>query len=294
MGLDAVLSAVRDNVVQALITAGLTVDPAQVFKGWPTATQLVEVLGQPGGKQYQISVYPLPGQNVTRWLDDPMIYQAPDVQLTAAVAGSALTLGGTVVTGNTYNIHAFMRGINADVFAQALDTDTPATAAVKVANAVNALAIAGVSAAATLATINLTGAEWERCNVGGTGLLAQETMRIGRKVQVTVWTTNASVTQDESLRLTITDAILASVGTKANHFVTCSDGTVAYVMYAGDSYDDDSQSSYSLYSAALVFDVEYSQLAITDATQIGVVIPTTTETSPAGLTQTKTQYIGGP
>lgn len=294
MGLDAVLSAIRDEVVTALTTAGLNVNPAQVFKGWPTATQLVEVLGQPGGGEYQISVYPLPGTNVTRWIDDPMVYAAPDVQLTASVAGSALTLGGVIVTGNVYNIHAFLQGINADIFAQALDTDTPASAAIKVANAVNALAIAGVSAAATLDTITLTGATWERCNIGGTGQIAQESMRIGRKVQVTVWTTNAAVSQDASLRLQICDAILAYLGTKQNHFVTCSDGTDAYVMFAGDSYDDDSQSSYSLYMGALVFDVEYSVFDITDATQIGVVIPTTTETAPSGLTQIKTQYIGGP
>lgn len=286
MGLDSVLTTIGNAVATATNAAGIT-QGAQTFKGWPTSTQLVDLLAQVN-INYVVSIYPMPARNATRWLDQDAYYVPPDVTLVASVTDSqtlnfALTGGTTMV--NAYNVHSFIKGVNADILVQPATTDGVDNVATEVAAAVNALAVAGLSAAASGANVVLTGGQWQFCNVGGTGLYNYEGTRIARPVQVSIWTTGDTATTidpDRSLRLAVYDAIVGLMGTKGTHFYTDpTDGTPIFLLYGGDDLDDESQSSYNLYVARILFEMEYSVNASLPATQVGAAI--ITETLSTGL-----------
>lgn len=295
MGLDSVLNAIRREVTNAINAAGIP-QQGQVIKGWPTAPQLVEILAQPTS-EWQVSIYPLPSRPGTRWIDDDLGTTAPIVYLLGSVSGNTLTLTGAGVpaidTTTDVNIHAFIKGVNADVFAIGSPGDDPSATAIDVANAVNALSLPGITATPTANTVVLSGAVWQSVNIGGTGTRSTEATRLKRMVQVTVWSTGDATSPqgvDSTLRFAILDAILTNLGTRRKHFIRADDGTQVYISSHGDTADDDSQSSYSLYASFIYFDIEYSLASVTPATQIGVAIPTTTVDS----TLITTDYIGGP
>lgn len=274
MGLDSVLSTIVNQISAAINSAGIT-QPSQTFKGWPTAPQLVEMLGQ-SNSQYVVSVYPYQGRNVTRWLDYDGYYIQPVVTLQGDI-GPDSTVSFSLSTGTTmgalYNVHAFIKNVNHDFLVQPATTDNPDAVATALAGQVNALAVPGLSALASGHDVVLTGGQWQFCNVGGTGSLVVEANRVSRITQVSVWTTGDTedtVDPDSSLRLAVYDAIASQVGTKDEHFYyDQTDGTPIFFMLNGDNFDDDSQSSYSLYVARLLYDMEYSINARIPATQVG-------------------------
>lgn len=294
MGLDSVLSAIRRDIANAINAANIP-QQGQVIKGWPTAPQLVEILAQPNN-EWQVSIYPLPARSATRWLEASLGYTAPQVYLAASVAGDTLTLteaGTPPSDAGDVNIHAFIKGVNADVYAVGSPTESLDDIAIAVAAAVNALSRAGITATPSANTVVLSGALWDSVNVGGTGSFITEANRDARLVQVTIWATGGTTSDgdiDHTLRFSLVDAIKSNLGTRRKHFIRDETGTQVYINYHGETPDDDSQSSYSLYASIIYFDVEYSVQVVTPATQIGVAIPTIT----VDLTHITTDFIGGP
>lgn len=292
MGLDTALTAIGENMAAILDAAGLP-SSGIVFKGWPTSTEIVKVLGQVN-VNHVISLYPLPARNITRWLDKSYRYVQPDVTLDGVINTNTLAFSGTAPAAGkpNFNVHAFIVGVNADVYAPVVVGDSLAAIATKVANAVNALALPGITAAPSGAGAVLTGAAWKNVNIGGTGSYERESSRVGRQLQATIWTTGASDPNDidKSLRYAILDAIVAGCGTQDEHFITDSTGEPIYLLYHGDTPDDNSESSYSLYVAHVFFDMEYSMRTVQPATQVGV-IENTLQVNQYAPT---TKFIGGP
>lgn len=290
MGLEAVLGQLRTEINNALLADGIS-QKGQVINGWPTAPQLVEILGQPDN-EWQINLFPLPARNATRYIgENGYAYVAPVVGLTAKInqLGNVLTFGGTVTP--PLNIHAFLAYHNADMLVSANATATPQTIAAEVAAVVNSAHLVGVSASATGPSVALTGDTWEVCNIGGTGTITRgESLRTSRLVQVSIWTTGGleGTDPDGSLRLAMFDSITSQVGTVQNHFMTLPDGSSAYIMFEGDKFEDDSQSSYSLYVAKIYFTLEYALFRSSPATQVGNITATTTNGQ-----STITTIIGG-
>lgn len=299
MGLDSVLTAIAEAVTAAINAAGIT-QPGQVYKGWPTATEIVKVLGQPNA-QWMVSVYPHNARNATRWIENDAITSRsfPAAYLSATVVGNSMTItgAGAIPVGNApINVHAFMHGVNADVYAVAHAGDSDTMVASGIAQAVNALGLPGISAVNVANDVVLTGAVWDFANFGGTGSYAFEATRVARQVQITIWTTGDPTDPlniDNSLRFSILDAIVGLIGTRQNHFITDSTETVVFILYASDIADDESESSYSLYASHVFFNVEYTAHVIVPATQVGVVEPTTTVQTPTTASVTNTEFIGG-
>lgn len=292
MGLEAVLGLLRGEINQALITDGLS-QAGQVINGWPTAPQLVEILGQ-SDDEWQISLYPFPGKNATRYVGERGgTYTVPVVNLKATIdplTGRTLTFSGSVPTA--LNVHSFLSFNNFDAYVGAPSGSTPAQIAAATAAYVNAQSLKGTTASATGPSVTLHGDMWDVCNIGGQGTITSgETLRTSRLVQVSIWTTGGlqGTDPDGSLRLSMFDSISSQIGTALNHFLTLPDGSSAYVMYEGDKFEDDSQSSYSLYSAKIYYELEYALFRSTSAWQVGAIAATTTINGQS----TSTTYVGG-
>jgi hypothetical protein len=292
MGLEAVLGQLRSEITQALITDGFT-QKGQIITGWPTAPQLVEILGQPDN-EYQISIFPFPAKNATRYVGERGgTYKAPVPGLTSFIdeTETVLTFGGAAV--NAQNIHAFLALHDVDAYVAAPAGMTPPQAAAAVAAYVNAASLKGVSATAIGPSVTLGGDMWEICNIGGSGLITSgETLRTSRMVQVSIWTTGGltGTDPDGSLRLAMYDSISSQIGTVANHFFTLPDGSSAYVVFQGDNFMDDAQSSYSLYVAKIYLYLEYALFRSSAATQVGDIVASTT----IGQSTTTTPIGGEP
>lgn len=288
MGLSAALAALRKAITDSINAAGIT-QKGQVIFGWPTAPQLVEILGQPD-VEWQISIYPLRASNVTRYIGESAVVGRPIVNLTRTINGATITFAGSATP--PVNVHSFLADLNEDVYIRTQPGQSPDDVADSVATAVNDLALPDVSASATGPAVTLDGATWEFCNIGGVGTVTTgEQLRTSRIVQVTVWTTGdtSDADIDNPMRLTLYDAITSRLGTVGQHFLTLPDGSSAYVAFAGDDFDDDSSSSYSLYAAHIRFEFEYAVFLQTPATQVGdIAVTQSINGQEAGTT-----YIGG-
>lgn len=291
MGLEAVLGLLRTEITAALATDGIS-QRGQVLNGWPTAPQLVEILGQ-ADDEWQVTLYPFPGKNVTCYIGEGGgTVTPPNVALKAFLdpTGTILTFFGTVPA--PINVHSFLSFNNFDAYVAGAAGATPAQIATATAAYVNAQSLHGVTASAAGPAVKLTGDMWDVCNIGGTGTITTgETLRTSRLVQVSIWTTGGleGTDPDGSLRLAMFDSISSQIGTRLNHFLTLPDGSSAYIMYEGDKFEDDSQSSYSLYVAKIYYELEYALFRSTSAVQVGDIVATTTINGQ----KSQTTSIGG-
>jgi hypothetical protein len=257
-----VLDTLAVAITSALNAASISA-PAQVVVGQPVSTELTKILN-PG--DYQVSIFDRRGtmQSEARYPEATLFpIGTPVSTLTVTVTPPnannqpwTIALGGTVGAG-AY-IKAFVGYPVGVASVSCAANETLAAAATALATAINALAISGVVATVSGTNVMVTNSPICLANVSGTGyVLAQEVNRIGRSVQVSIWTPNPQ------LRFTVSDAIQSAVGTYAQPFLTLSDGTQALCLLAGGAgsgLDDDSQSSYSLYLEHLIFHVEYAVL----------------------------------
>lgn len=239
------------NAIETALTAADAPGKGQVYIGWPTGTEETQKLGA-SDIEGSITVYPLHGQDATRYPADAVLLTAPVVNLVATVAGDTVTFSGE--SDVAYNIHGFIGGKTVDAYYQTTASESLANVATGVAASVNALAISGVHATPSGDAVTITGGQFSEVNVGGTGTIAIEQRRVRQMVQVTIWL------NDFIARFEVADAIMMSIGTATNHFLTLSDGSQAFIEYQTDHMDDSSESSYSLAAHHIVYMVEYGIL----------------------------------
>lgn len=278
--LQDVAETIQVYVAGLLNAAGIT-QKGQVVVGWPATPDLTQILGQ-AGEQWQVSVWPCDDtKNTSRYEATSFKLASPNVPMTATVAGDILTFGGSVIAG--LNVHTFVGRFLQDAFYQTTSLDTLGSVAVGVQNAINALSVSGVAAAASGDSTTITGSPLLRCNVGGAGLVsAKEVGRVSRSVQVSVWA------PDPVIRWALADPIITGAGEADSTYLTLSDGTPMFVLYECDSMRDKAQSSYSLYEHHMRFHVEYGIIKYLQGTQVESV--EITETLNGG---TPVTFVGG-
>lgn len=251
------LDTVAQLCTTAINAAGITT-PMQVFKGWPVAGDLTNILAQ---QQCAVSVYDHGhAKQGLRYIGKADHQLVPTNGGTIVATATPSTGALSFAYGSGYssvpaglNIHTFVGSgaTLADAYYQTLATDTPATIATAVIAAINALAISGVVATSTgSGTLSVTGSPALKCNVGGFATFAKEAGRQLRTVQVSVWAPNPA------LRQSIAEAILENVGVADIPFITLTDGTITWFRYDSDTISDESQADYSLYEHHILFNAE--------------------------------------
>lgn len=288
MGLLAAIDAVRTACRSGIIASGLTVNPAQIVRGWPVGTELTKILSQPTViKPYQVSVYQLPGakQGEVALATAPRTVQAPAPStLTAAVSDNVVTFGGAPQAGA--NVHVFLDEPQADAFYQVTAADTLASIATALAAAINEVNFLGVTAMASGDAVTISGASSIAANVGSPTTMSVallEAQRIECNLQVCVWA------NDPLLRVQVRDAIVQNVGTRDIPSLPLGDGSLMMCAYATDKMIDKSQSSYNLYQHNIVFKCSWGENRIVKATQIAAVKSIINQNDDPAVTQ----YIGG-
>ncbi|MDE2099946.1 MAG: hypothetical protein KGL39_22020 [Patescibacteria group bacterium] len=276
--LDDVVNTLNSAIGNAIVAAGVVgttinnpvknltfqVAPGQVERGNPLVTEIVNIFAQ-GDGQWQINTWPLKAKATTRWSPfDGVAYTPPASPLTASRSGNTFTLAlaGSITTP----LNAWVVANNAGgAYAQIVSSDTVDTAAAKIIAAVNAANIPGVSASGSGASFTIAGASRIAVNIGGSGAANYEVERLQRLVQVDIWAS------DPYTRSLLADAIEQRVGTTLNTFLNLPDNTGLFVSNAGNAWDDDSQSSYSLYIEHMTFEIEYGVMFSDTVVQLGAV-----------------------
>lgn len=257
--LQDVQESLKTAIVAALAAANAP-GLGQVYIGWPVGSEEVQKLGQPV-PEGSITIFPIrSSQNATRYPWEPTILSAPVVNLIVTVAQNVATFSG--VSDQAYNIHGFLSGKTVDAYFATTASQALSSVATAFAAAINALSVPGITASASGDAVTLAGGQFQVVNIGSFGTFAIEEFRIRRTLQVTVWI------NDVNTRWLVVDAILTAIGSSTNHFLTLTDGTVAYIRYMSDVMDDSSSSSYSLYAHHLWYEVEYGQVQTGEAYEI--------------------------
>lgn len=280
--LDQVCALLKTEVTNVLNASGQTFPPLQVLVGWPYGQSLSEILGQ---AQAQVTVFPLSKASQNRTSRKPQWQTSvqPAVPLIATIAGLTttwtITFSGSVIPG--LNVHTFPDNHVADAYFQTASGDGLPAAATKTRDAINALAIGGISATASGNVVTVTGCPTLRCNIGGKATMIQEVRRTMTPVQISVWAAKGPVRNQLGA---ILEAGLAP--SYPSPFITAPDGTQVWVRWRNSpQWNDDVQLSYSLYVWHCVLECEYATTQSTDATTVESV-GTTVGTAP-------TSYTGG-
>lgn len=260
--LSQVLTAIKTATISALNDAGITT-PAQVGIGHPNYEDLTKIIT---ASEYQVSIFTDDSgtKDTSRFLPQWAVKTKPNVTLQATISGDTVTFSGTVPSsGSQFNIHTIVGSPLQDAYCQTVAGDSPSTVAARVASAINALGIAGVTANASAGVVTVSGSSNLICNVGGSGTMAREVLRVCRLVTITSWC------PDEVLRDNTEDAIISSIGNAGNRRLALGDGTNAILWYKDNHWDDDHEQDFSMYRSLMFYTVEYSVLQTQQATQIG-------------------------
>lgn len=254
--LSDVLTTIASQIVTAINDAGITAS-GQVGAGWPNYEDLTKIIN---ANQWQVSLYTKNAgtRNTSRFLSKPGILNPSSTSLAAAISGNVITFTGSVPTSGA-NIHALFGNPLTDSLAQVSSGTSLDDVASAVAEAVND---AGGTAVASGATVAVTTTAL-KCNVGSNALLAQESLRVCRDVQVTAWC------PDPDTRASLSSAIVGAIGTQLAPRITLPDGSTAWVRYQNDYWNDERELDFSMYVAYAFFQVEYASYATFDATPIG-------------------------
>ena len=275
--IEMVMDAFGIATQAAIANLGMTV-PAQGYKGWPVGSELTEILNQ---GQYAVSFYPLPGGRKVQprgFFHQDITVNVPTLTVNLDQFGSTLTFGGTVSPCNLNVIinHPFFG--NRFAYYRVQSFDSLSSIAIVVAAAINTLP-PGVSAFPNGSSVTVSGSRGVKCNIGGSGTITQEVLRVEQRMQISVWAPtafsnsgNPAIDNPLSLRSAITDVIISNIGSEANPFLITADGKYVRVkLSAPPRYVDDSQSDYNVYESHIIFTAEYAYYNTDNATQVGVI-----------------------
>lgn len=246
--LDALVSEVR------LAIAGLP--PALVYAGWPTQANLQDVVAK--GIQSHVSVYALPGErNTTRFARDLVVEQPPSLSLQARTERELLTFEGTTATDQ----HVSVRIDAGPPIAYPVPKGmTLANVALGVADAINAVGLPGLRAAALGPTVILSGAMAPRLAIaiGGTGRLARLLRQQEKQFMLTVWAPAPDI------RERLAEAIDGRLGTMDR--LPLRDFP-ARIRYQG-TYEEEPLDRLPVFRRSLTYSVEWAKTLTLPATQV--------------------------
>jgi hypothetical protein len=213
--------------------------PCRVYRGWPNPLALDADLA---AGRVNVSVFPMDGatRNTTRYGDD-WLAAPPPATLTVAVAGNAVTFGGTADPDQLAGIAA---GGHSYVYRTQVN-DTPPVVAANLA----ALARADFLVQLVGATLALPGAHDLIGRVVADAASLKQVRRQSQRFSVISWCNDPAVRDTVAAAI---DTALASL-----RFIALPDGTQGRLIYAGGATLDQSQDA-ALYRRDLLYDVEYA------------------------------------
>lgn len=282
---DEVAQAIADATLSLLNGSGVTNPPFQCGVGWPFGNALSEIVGQ---GQAQVTVFPQAEASRTVTNRKPVwrVISEPEPTLFANVTATDTTatilLYGYPTVGN--NLHTLLtftpsgsfivnpgQAVEYDAFYQVQGGDTLEDVVAGVAAAIEALGLAiTVNAAGETITIAplVDSPTIRSCqvNIGGNSTMAQEVARVMMPVQVSVWAADGPTRNSMSKQ--IEGGLCIGIQPQDN-FLYASDGSAIRVRKRGSPrWVDQSQSSYSLYEAHVIYECEYPVLQIARGTQV--------------------------
>lgn len=264
--LDQVTAALVTAVTAALNSVGLAAR-GKVAQDWFAPADLQSLLAA-GGVGISV-VATAVSRKTTRWA--PITYPIDPAQLaipfTATIVGRTVTFAGSIAANvNTVVLVGYPQtAVSVTTTAQ----DTLPTFAQRLAAAIVAANIPGVSASANGATLTVVGSDVV-VNLGATVTAQREVGRIDQRFQVTIWAANGDV------RGAVEGALLDAVGTSDNPWTVLGDGgPAAWTRYAsGPSRKDERVEDLMAKRADVFFDVEYALLTPVPLTQVGAFVST--------------------
>lgn len=238
-------TALYPNGVGSPSAAGVGV---VVRTGWPVPAQLKAIIAAGNA---MVSVYQMNGmgKNTTRFLgDDDAQAVIPPAELTLAVAGNRITVGGTINPGE-----AAMLAVNYQPYSHAVvQADTVNTVA-----AALAAQIPGASANGAVITIN--GVFDIRPAVSVPVTTQAEVGRQAQVFMLTAWTPTP----------TARDAIIRSIelSFKLQPRIVMPDNSWARLLYRG-TIEQDGNEKQGIYRRNLLYEVEYVLLSPTTSNTV--------------------------
>lgn len=250
------------DVLVGLITAAIypngTSQPpvggvqAKIYQGWPDPATLASDLA---AKVAHISVFPTAQEKVTtRRMPEWQQLNAPAPTLTATVAGTQVTIGGTVSTPQAVDL--IVDGQDYAYAVQAGDT------LASIASALAALVNAKQPASAAGAVITVPGSHKILARVVSSGTSGREVALEERVFRISVWAD--CFDRREPLAKAI-QPMLADLS-----HLTMPDNTSAIASYAG-SQQIDTEQKQGIYRRDINLTVEYSTVLTRTDTTVGIV-----------------------
>ena len=237
-------------------------DGVKVYAGWPVTAALDADLAL---GITNVSVYPLPWWTSTPYqiLDQTYVQKPVTYGLSVSVAGGAITVTGTPVSGEVLTVVAD----RAFIFSA-----SGATAAA-ILSALLTQAKANYPTASLAASTLTIPYDYELdVRQGGIATLAKVTHRQCQMVAVTVWAS------DPTARANVATAVDTYI--KQNVVVTLPDTSQAKIVYSRTSEIDDAQ-TVTVYRRDLVYECEYATLETFPGYQITSVSTSITDLNQA-------------
>jgi hypothetical protein len=224
---------------------------AKVYQGWPEPAKLQADLPT---HLAHVSIFPGAERITTRRFPEWQQMSAPAPTLTVAVAGTSITIGGTVTVPQA--VALIIDGQDFAYGVQATDT----LDAIAAALAAQVSAVQAASAAGPVLTI--PGAHRLVARTVANGISAKEVAREQRPFKVSIW---AGCYDDrEPLAKLIGPALAALVR------LDLPDGTTADVTYAGSLQIDDEQRQ-GIYRRDITLSIEFPTIVTRVDNQVAIV-----------------------
>jgi hypothetical protein len=231
-------SAIYPNGTGAASATGLA---TYIYAGWPNAQQLnsdLAALNAGTGGRIHVSVFATNiERDVSRYFPWQSANGAAQTTLTATVAGSTLTIGGTVSVPQ--NVVVCVARVTYAYPVQAGDTLASIAAAL-------AALIPGASSAGAVVT---TSSPVTYARVGGSGTVLTEQGRVARTFRTTVWAHTPGARAST--------AIAIDQAFRQMPFITLADGTQARMKYRASAQDDVPQRD-EVYRRDIDYEIEFA------------------------------------
>lgn len=214
--------------------------PVSVVPGWPIPQQLDGLIAAGSA---MVSIFPMPGMdaNTTEWMTDALPTAAPAPQLSMAVSGATVTIGGLIKAGEAATV--LVNGIG---YSHAIvSTDTFTGIAAALAALVTGATSSGAVFTAPASTYELS---------AGVSAIVPLQATVGRQRRVfelTCWCPTPSMRDSLGSQI---DAYFKN--NTSRRFVVAADQTYAKIIYRGTLMADELQ-KLNIYRRDLMYEVEY-------------------------------------
>ena len=227
----------------------------RIYPGWPMAGQLDTDLR---ANTCHVSAVPRGSaeRNTTRYLREWVPFNIPTRTIVATVAGTVVTLSGTITTPQNVALI-----VNGRAYVHAVQPgDTLTTVATGLATLVNA----DTSATSSGPTISIPGGWQIEPRVGAKGQQARYLRHTSKQFQITVWAPTPTL---RSAIGKIVDPLLATPA-----YIALADGTNGLLHYEM-TYDHEGPQKELLYRRDIVYSVDWPLLEFADAFEVIVIEP---------------------